>query len=140
MNDSTLLWVGFNVFVLIMLALDLGVFHRKSHEISVKEALTWTGVWVVLALAFNVFIYYRFGEELAVQFLTGYLIEKSLSVDNIFVIILIFSYFHVPLQYQHKVLFLGILGALVMRAIFIFAGIELIQRLIPPNPMVLREN
>ena len=128
MGDSTILWVGFNVFVLLMLGLDLGVFHRKSHEVSLKEALTWTGVWVTLALAFNVFIYYYFDEEFAVQFLTGYLIEKSLSVDNIFVIILIFSYFHVPSQYQHKVLFLGILGALVMRAIFIFAGIELIHR------------
>ena len=128
MSDSAILWVGFNVFVLIMLALDLGVFHRKSHEVSLKEALTWTGVWITLALAFNVFIYYYFDEEFAVQFLTGYLIEKSLSVDNIFVIILIFSYFHVPSQYQHKVLFLGILGALVMRAIFIFAGIELIHR------------
>jgi tellurite resistance protein TerC len=128
MSDNAILWVGFNVFVLIMLALDLGVFHRKSHEVSVKEALTWTGVWVTLALAFNVFIYYHFNEELAVQFLTGYLIEKSLSVDNIFVIILIFSYFQVPSSYQHKVLFLGILGALVMRVIFIFAGIELIHR------------
>jgi tellurite resistance protein TerC len=128
MSDSAILWVGFNVFVLIMLALDLGVFHRKNHEVSVKEALTWTAVWITLALMFNGFIYYRFGEELAVQFLTGYLIEKSLSVDNIFVIILIFSYFHVPAAYQHKVLFLGILGALVMRVIFIFAGIELIHR------------
>jgi tellurite resistance protein TerC len=128
MNDSAMLWVGFNAFVLIMLALDLGVFHRKTHEVSLKEALTWTGVWITLALAFNVFIYYYFDEEFAVQFLTGYLIEKSLSVDNIFVIILIFSYFHVPSLYQHKVLFLGILGALVMRAIFIFAGIELIHR------------
>ena len=128
MSETALLWVGFNVFVLLMLALDLGVFHRKSHEVSLKEALTWTGVWIVLSLAFNVFIYYYFDEEFAAQFLTGYLIEKSLSVDNIFVIILIFSYFHVPSSYQHKVLFLGILGALVMRAIFIFAGIELIQR------------
>ena len=124
MNDSPMLWVGFNVFVLIMLALDLGVFHRKTHEVSLKEALTWTGVWITLALAFNVFIYYYFDKEFAVQFLTGYLIEKSLSVDNIFVIILIFSYFHVPSSYQHKVLFLGIVGALVMRAIFIFAGIS----------------
>jgi tellurite resistance protein TerC len=128
MSDTAILWVGFNAFVLIMLALDLGVFHRKSHEVTVKEALTWTGVWITLALAFNVFIYYYFNEELAVQFLTGYLIEKSLSIDNIFVIILIFSYFQVPLSYQHKVLFLGILGALVMRVIFIFAGIELIHR------------
>lgn len=128
MSDTALLWLGFNAFVLVMLALDLGIFHRKNHEVTVKEALTWTGVWIILALAFNVFIYYYFNEELAVQFLTGYLIEKSLSVDNIFVIILIFSYFHVPPQYQHKVLFLGILGALIMRAIFIFAGIELIHR------------
>src|SRR5918993_5161899 len=128
MSDSAILWVGFNVFVLIMLALDLGVFHRKNHEVSVKEALTWTAVWITLALTFNGFIYYRFGEELAVQFLTGYLIEKSLSVDNIFVIILIFSYFHVPAEYQHKVLFWGILGALVMRVIFILAGIELIHK------------
>lgn len=127
MDDTAVLWIGFNVFVLVMLALDLGVFHRKSHEVSLKEALTWTGVWITLALAFNVFVYYYFDKELAVQFLTGYLIEKSLSVDNIFVIILIFSFFRVPSPYQHKVLFLGILGALVMRAIFIFAGIELIE-------------
>lgn len=127
MTSEALLWIGFNLFVLIMLALDLGVFHRKRHAVSVKEALTWTGVWIALSMAFNVFIYYRFGEELAVQFFTGYLIEKSLSVDNIFVIILIFSYFQVPSENQHKVLFLGILGALVMRAIFIFAGIELIH-------------
>lgn len=128
MSDTALLWIGFNAFVLVMLALDLGVFHRKSHEVSLKEALTWTGAWIVLALIFNGFVYYYFGEELAVQFLTGYLIEKSLSVDNIFVIILIFSYFHVPPSYQHKVLFFGILGALVMRLLFIFAGIELIHK------------
>lgn len=128
MSDSTLLWVGFNAFVLVMLALDLGVFHRKSHEISVKEALIWTAVWITLSLLFNLFVYFRFNEDLAMEFLAGYLIEKSLSVDNIFVIILIFSYFHVPPAYQHKVLFYGILGALVMRAIFIFAGIELIHR------------
>lgn len=126
-TSEAFLWIGFNAFVLIMLAIDLGVFHRTKHQVSVKEALTWTGVWVALSLAFNVFIYFRFGEELAVQFLTGYLIEKSLSVDNIFVIIMIFSYFQVPAEYQHKVLFLGILGALVMRAIFIFTGIELIH-------------
>ena len=128
MSEATLLWVGFNAFVLVMLARDLGVFHRKSHEISVKEALTWTGVWITLALLFNLFVYYQLGKDLAIQFLTGYLIEKSLSVDNIFVIILIFSYFQVPAAYQHRVLFFGILGALVMRAIFIFAGIELIHR------------
>lgn len=128
MNESTLLWVGFNVFVLGMLALDLGVFHRKSHTVTVREALIWTGVWVTLSLFFNLFVYYYFGEELAVEFFTGYLIEKSLSVDNIFVMIMIFSYFQVPQEYQHKVLFWGILGALVMRIIFILSGIELIHR------------
>src|SRR5688572_14137625 len=122
MSETAILWTGFNAFVLLMLALDLGVFHRKSHEVSLKEALTWTGVWITLALAFNGFVFFYFGEELAVQFLTGYLIEKSLSVDNIFVMILIFSYFHVPPAYQHKVLFYGILGALLMRVVFIFAG------------------
>lgn len=125
---QTWLWIGFNVFVLLMLVLDLGVFHRKSHVISVKEALGWTCVWVLMAFIFNVFVYYFFGEETAFEFFTGYLIEKSLSVDNIFVMILIFSYFNVPAQYQHKVLFWGILGALVMRVCFILAGIELIQK------------
>lgn len=114
--------------MLAMLALDLGVFHRKSTEITVRNSLMWTGIWICLALCFNVFIYYHFGKEEAIQFLTGYVIEKSLSVDNIFVIIMIFSYFHVPSSYQHKVLFWGILGALVMRVFFIFAGIELIHR------------
>jgi tellurite resistance protein TerC len=128
MNESVVLWAGFNLFVLAMLALDLGVFHRKSHTVTVKEALVWTGVWVTLAMVFNMFIYYYFGKEKAVEFFTGYLIEKSLSVDNIFVIILIFSYFQVPQEYQHKVLFWGILGALVMRIIFILSGIELIHR------------
>jgi tellurite resistance protein TerC len=128
MDDSAILWIGFNVFVLAMLALDLGVFHRKTHQVSVKEALTWTAVWIGLAMLFNVFIYYYFNDELALEFLTGYLIEKSLSVDNIFVMIMIFSYFQVPSEYQHKVLFLGIFGALIMRVVFIFAGIELIHR------------
>ncbi|AYB32870.1 TerC family protein [Chryseolinea soli] len=128
MNDTTILWIAFNLFVLAMLALDLGVFHRKSHDVTPKEALTWTAVWVTLALLFNVFLYYYFDKETAVQFFTGYLIEKSLSVDNIFVIIMIFSYFNVPTAYQHKVLFWGILGALVMRVIFILSGVELIHR------------
>lgn len=126
--DQTLLWASFNIFVLAMLAIDLGVFHRKSHEVSVKEALTWTGAWVFLAFMFNVFVYYHFGERSAFEFLTGYVIEKSLSVDNIFVMVLVFSYFNVPRQYQHKVLFWGILGALVMRIVFILSGVELIQR------------
>lgn len=128
MSDSAILWTSFNVFVLLMLALDLGVFHRKSHEVSVKEALTWTAVWITLSLLFNIFVYYHFDKEKAIEFFTGYVIEKSLSVDNIFVIIMIFSYFNVPRAYQHKVLFWGVLGALVMRVIFIFAGIELIHK------------
>jgi tellurite resistance protein TerC len=128
MSDVTLLWIVFNLFVLAMLALDLGVFHRESHEVSVREALTWTCVWITLAMLFNVFVYYYFDRSKALEFFTGYLIEKSLSVDNIFVIILIFSYFKVPSAYQHKVLFWGILGALVMRVIFILTGVELIHR------------
>ena len=127
MNEGTL-WIGFNVFVLLMLVLDLGVFHRKATVISVKEALTWTAVWIFLAFLFNVFVFYQLGEEKAFEFFTGYLIEKSLSVDNIFVIILIFSFFNVPAAYQHKVLFWGILGALVMRVCFILAGVELIHK------------
>lgn len=128
MESTTLLWIGFNVFVILMLALDLGVFHRNSHEVKFKEALTWSIVWIVLALIFNAGIWYYFGEIKAVQFLTGYIVEKSLSVDNIFVFILVFSAFAVPPMYQHKVLFWGILGALVMRAIFIFAGVALISK------------
>lgn len=128
MSESAILWTAFNVFVLAMLALDLGVFHRKSHEITIKEALTWTGVWITLSMLFNIFIYYHFDKEKAIEFFTGYIIEKSLSIDNIFVIIMIFSYFQVPKSYQHKVLFWGILGALVMRVIFIISGIELIHR------------
>lgn len=125
--NETWLWVGFNAVVLILLALDLGVFHKRSKEIGIKEALLWTCFWVFLAFLFNVFVYYQFGQEKAFEFLTGYVIEKSLSVDNIFVMILIFSYFKVPGAYQHKVLFWGILGALVMRVCFILAGVELIN-------------
>lgn len=128
MDQYVILWGSFSVFVLGMLALDLGVFNRKSHEISIKEALTWTAVWIVLAMIFNLFVYYYFGNEKAFEFFTAYLVEKSLSIDNIFVIMMIFSFFSVPSRYQHKVLFWGILGALVMRLIFIFAGIELIHR------------
>src|SRR6478735_7054358 len=128
MNDSVFLWTGFNLFVVLMLALDLGVFHKKSHEVSIREALIWTGVWISLAMVFNIFIYYYFNNDKAFEFFTGYLIEKSLSVDNIFVIIMIFSYFNVPKAYQHKVLFWGILGALVMRFCFILAGVELIHK------------
>ena len=129
MQDTSIwLWVGFNLFILAMLALDLGVFHRKSHEISVKEATIWSAVWVALAMIFNAGIFYFRGTEPGIQFFTGYLIEKSLSVDNIFVIALIFSYFAVPKLYQHRVLFWGILGALVMRAVFIVAGAALLAR------------
>ena len=125
---SIWLWVGFNVFVLFMLALDLGVFHKNSHEVSVKEALTWSAVWIALALIFNFGVWHFMGHELGVQFLTAYLLEKSLSVDNIFVILLIFAAFKVPSKYQHRVLFWGILGALVFRAIFIFAGVALLEK------------
>jgi tellurite resistance protein TerC len=128
MDDTVVLWASFNFFVLVMLALDLGVFHRKSHEVGVREALIWTSVWITLAMIFNLFIYFYFDKETAIEFFTGYMIEKSLSIDNIFVIIMIFSYFSVPKAYQHKVLFWGILGALVMRVIFILSGIELIHR------------
>lgn len=128
MNESTMLWGGFNLFILIMLVLDLSVFHRKAHAVTVKEALIWTGIWVTLAFCFNVFIYYYFGNEKAFEFFTGYVIEKSLSVDNIFVFIMIFSYFNVPASAQHKVLFWGIAGALIMRIVFILLGIELIHQ------------
>src|SRR5512147_2888875 len=128
MNESLWLWVGFNVFILVMLVLDLGVFHRKSHVVSLQESLAWTAVWVVLALAFNAGIWHYSGSQKALQFFTGYLIEKSLSVDNVFVFALLLSYFAVPPLYQHKVLFWGILGALVMRAIMIFLGAALIER------------
>src|SRR5688572_27154095 len=128
MSETAILWTGFSLFVLGMLALDLGVFHRKSHSVGVREALTWTAVWIALAMIFNLFIYHYFDKDKALEFFTAYLVEKSLSIDNIFVMIMIFSYFSVPDSYQHKVLFWGIFGALVMRIIFIFAGIELIHK------------
>ncbi len=128
MGNQILPWVVFNIFVLGMLALDLGVFHRKAHVIKIKEALVWSAVWVTLALLFNLGIYFWRGPETALEFLTGYLIEKSLSVDNIFVFLLIFSYFGVPSLHQHKVLFWGILGALIMRAVFIATGVTLIEK------------
>ena len=128
MTESLWLWVGFNVFILAMLALDLGVFHRKTHVVSLKESLTWTGVWVVLALAFNAGVWHYAGSGKALEFFTGYVIEKSLSVDNVFVFALLFSYFAVPPLYQHKVLFWGILGALIMRAVMIAVGAALIAK------------
>ena len=127
MSNQILLWVGFNIFVLAMLALDLGIFHRRAHIVGIKEALIWSAIWIILALTFNLGIYFWRGPETALEFLTGYLIEKSLSVDNLFVFLMIFSYFNVDSLYQHKVLFWGILGALITRAIFIATGITLIQ-------------
>ena len=129
MSSPVWMWVAFNVFVLAMLAVDLGVVHRRAHEVTLKEALVWSGIWIALALLFALGVYVWDGSQPALEFLTGYLIEKSLSVDNIFVFVLIFSYFKVPARYQHKVLFWGILGALVMRAMFIVAGIALLQQL-----------
>jgi len=136
-EGSIWLWVGFNLFVLVMLALDLGVFHRKSHTVSGKEALTWSLVWITLSLVFNAVIYFFWdgmmpgsgytNSEAALAFLTGYLIEKSLSVDNIFIFIMIFSFFAVPAAYQHRILFWGILGALVMRGALIFVGAALLK-------------
>lgn len=125
--SQALLWIGFNVFILLMLVLDLGVFNRKAHEIKVKEALLWSLFWITLSMIFNLGIYYYRGTADALEFFTGYIIEKSLSIDNIFVFLMIFTYFRVPSKYQHKVLFYGILGALVFRAIFIFAGVALIE-------------
>ena len=128
MSYELILWISFNAFILLMLALDLGVFQRKIHAVTVKEALIWSAVWIVLALAFNVFVYYDFGKQKALEFLTGYILEKSLSVDNIFVFVLLFSYFKVPSQYQHKVLFWGVLGALILRAILIAVGALMIAK------------
>lgn len=128
MPDHLWAWIGFSAFVLVMLAVDLGIFRRKSREVSLKEALAWSGVWIGLALVFNAGIYYGSGAEKALQFLTGYLVELSLSVDNLFVFLLVFGYFKVPAEYQHKALFWGILGALMMRAVFLAAGITLIAK------------
>lgn len=127
MSHQMLLWGGFGLFILAMLALDLGVFHRQAHTVSVKEALRWSGIWIALALLFNLGVYFWHGTETALAFLTGYLLEESLSVDNLFVILLILSYFNIPAAYQHKVLFWGILGALLMRAVMIIVGTTLIQ-------------
>ncbi len=126
-SETVLIWLGFNLFVLLMLALDLGVFHRQAHDVSIREASLWSVAWIALALTFNVILYFWRGGEVALQFLTGYVIEKSLSVDNIFVFVLLFGYFAVPPIYQHRVLFYGILGALLMRGLMIAAGAALIK-------------
>jgi len=128
MQGNMWLWIGFNVIVFVMLALDLGVFHRKAHAVSLKEATVWSVVWISLAMAFNLAIYLWWGAQPALEFMTGYLIEKALSVDNIFVFVLIFSYFNVPARYQHRVLFWGVLGALLMRAALIMVGATLIAK------------
>ncbi len=137
MDGSLWIWVGFNAFVLAMPALDLGVFHRHAHTVSIKEAAIWSGVWIALAMVFNVGIYLFWHQlwpessysnsDASLAFLTGYLIEKALSIDNIFVFVLIFSYFAVPAQYQHRVLFWGVLGALIMRGVMIALGATLIH-------------
>lgn len=128
MTATTILWTGFALTLGIMFALDLGIFNRNSHEISFREASAWTAVWVTLALLFNAGIYLEMGREKALEFLAGYLIEQSLSVDNLFVFIMIFSYFHISKKYQPKILKWGIIGALALRAVFIIAGIDLIER------------
>ena len=120
-------WIGFNLFVLAMLALDLGVFHRKAHPVSIREASIWSMMWITLALLFNAGIYFFSGREAALQFFTGYLIEKSLSVDNIFIFLLLFTFFSVPAAYQHRVLFWGVLGAMMMRGIMIGLGVVLLE-------------
>jgi len=137
MEGTIWLWIGFNVFVLLMLALDLGVFHRHSHAVSTKEAAVWSVIWISLAMLFNAAIYFFWdviapastytNSEASLAFFTGYLIEKSLSVDNIFVFVLIFTYFAVPAVYQHRVLFWGILGALLMRGALIVVGATLLK-------------
>jgi TerC family integral membrane protein len=125
--ERLILWITFNIFVLGMLAVDLGIFHRKAHAVSIKEASIWSAVWILLALTFNLGIYFVWGKEKALEFLTGYVIEKSLSVDNLFVFLMIFQYFSTPAIYQHRILFWGIVGALVMRAAFIATGAALLE-------------
>ena len=120
------LWIGFTLFVLALLALDLGVFHRRAHEVRFREALAWNVVWIALALLFNGWVYWQFGADRGLEFLTGYLIERALAVDNIFIFLIVFSTFAVPAVYQYRVLFWGILGALVLRAVFILLGAALL--------------
>ena len=129
MSGETILWIVFGVLIPVMLALDLGVFHRKDHVIKVKEALVWSAIWISLALSFALGVYLLVGSEKALNFVTAYLVEESLSIDNLFVFLLIFSYFCVPAAYQHRVLFWGIMGAIVMRAIFIVTGLTLLENL-----------
>ena len=128
MENTPLFWLAFTVFVVALLLLDLLVFNRQAHEIKMREALGWSVFWVVLSLSFNLLVYRTMGHQAGLQWLTGYLVEKALSVDNLFVFLLIFSYFKVPVQYQHRILFWGVLGALLLRAVFILAGAALLAR------------
>jgi tellurite resistance protein TerC len=123
-----LFWILFNLFVVLMLALDLGVLNRRAHAVGFREALAWSAMWIALALSFAVIVFFWHGKKESLEFVTGYVIELSLSIDNLFVFLVLFRYFRVPSQYQHKVLFWGILGALVMRGVFIVAGVGLIRR------------
>ncbi len=127
-SHELLLWVVFGAVILILFALDLGVFHRKSHQVGIKEALIWSGIWLAVAIIFNLLVYFWMGKELAIEFAAGYLVERTLSFDNLFVFLLIFTYFKVPSIHQYKVLFWGIIAALVMRGVFVVAGIELIDK------------
>lgn len=127
-ETSLLVWVIFVLFILFVLALDLGVFHKKSHTVGFKESIIWSVVWIALAMSFAGVLYFWRGQEDTLLYLTGYVIEKSLSVDNLFVFLLIFSFFKIPGEYQHKILFYGIVGALVMRAFFIWAGIAVLEK------------
>ena len=124
---SPALWIGFATIVALLLAIDLGIFHRKAHEVKPREALVWTGVWVTLAFAFNGFVWWRFGAKAGQEFLTGYAIEKALSVDNLFVIYAVFTAFAIPAIHQHRILFWGIVGAIVMRTGMVFAGATLLK-------------
>lgn len=126
--SSTWLWLGFSIFIVTMLSLDLGLFNRKAHTIRYREAWIWSGVWITVALLFAALVFHYQGSQRGLEFLTGYLIELSLSVDNLFVFLLIFSYFKVPAKFQHRVLFWGVMGALVMRLTMIFVGAALINR------------
>jgi tellurite resistance protein TerC len=126
-SNELLLWIIFSISVFVLLALDLGIFHRKSHEIGIKEAVVWSLIWLAVAVVFNIIVYLWHGQDTAMEFAAAYIVERSLSVENLFVFLLIFSYFKVPAAHQYRVLFWGILAALVLRAIFILTGITLIQ-------------
>ncbi|MBM3156049.1 MAG: TerC family protein [Chloroflexi bacterium] len=127
MSTQIIWWIGFGIGILVLLILDMMVFHRRAHVITIKESLLWTAFWIALALLFNLGIYFWQGHGPALEYLTCYLIEKSLSIDNLFVFLMIFSYFAVPAAYQHKVLFWGIIGAIIMRLAFIEAGVRLLD-------------